>query len=336
VEPGWWKRPPEAFQEQVEKLCPRCGMCLPMGRQHLIEKQEKFSPRLFADFRKRGAIRMEKEKHIVMFDAAFSRAEIVAMADDWHPTNFRDDQKSDQALGAWEKGMLACLAPNPSDPMILHPADEKAYNQALAGLRLLGLDEKPRTWRFWYKDMAFDPFREPYPFVLPGHEEENRLYRRIMLLHFRQLLDDAAFAALEAEPITPEYLVGLAQRYKNLLKKWHEKEMEHLGYFFAGRDVYFAGYGVAWKRFKKYFAKVRPRCFIAGMDGNSLPSNVSFMDGIPVKHVDILLREHAEPLPFVIFCKSGQAEAWHEKVSIQYRDLVQGENIHLITLTPRI
>jgi hypothetical protein len=331
VEPGWWKRPPEAFQEQVEKLCPRCGMCLPMSRQYLVETQEKFSPCLLDDFRKRGAVCLEAKRHIKVFDTVFSRAEIVAAANSWYPTNYRDDQKSDQTLAVWEKGILACLTPDPSDPAILRLDSEEAYRQALSCVGKIGMDEKPRVWSFWYRGMAFDPIKEPYPFVLVGHEEENRLYRHIMLIHFRQLLDDTSFAALEAEPITREYLTNLGQRYKDLLKKWHEKWIERLGRFLSGKCVYFVGYGVTWKRFRKYFAEAQPRCFVDCMD-DTIPNEFS-VDGIKVKHIGRLLQESAEPLPFVIFCKSFQADAFREMVRTRYKDLVREDEIYLVTFT---
>lgn len=44
VEPGWWWRTPKDYIEQMEKWCPRCGMCAPLALRASIERVDDISP----------------------------------------------------------------------------------------------------------------------------------------------------------------------------------------------------------------------------------------------------------------------------------------------------
>ncbi|MDR2050484.1 MAG: radical SAM protein [Deltaproteobacteria bacterium] len=322
VEAGWWKRPPEAFQEQVSELCPRCGMCLPMKRQHLIEAREKFTPGLAADFRKKGAIRLEGEI-VEVRGHSFDNAEIVAAAEDWYPANYRDDLKTDQALPAREKGIQTRLEPDPGDPLAFRLDDEAAFNAALARIRPLRPEEDPLEFSFYYKGFSFKPLREPYPFVLPEHPEENLLYFRCLLLHYKQILDEDEFSKLRAASPEPGFLATLAQRYRGKLEERLNKIYENWGKALNGQEAYFWGHGAAWRHFRRHFAGARPRCFLVDAENGACVD--SRVDGIPVRHPRDVLLEGGEALPSVMFARQEFAEEWSRAVRSKYAPLLAGE-----------
>ncbi len=44
VEPGWWKRTPKDFREQMEAACPSCGCAIPLKRRASVEERDDISP----------------------------------------------------------------------------------------------------------------------------------------------------------------------------------------------------------------------------------------------------------------------------------------------------
>ncbi len=44
VEPGWWKKTPKDFREQMEAACPKCGCALPLKRRASVEERDDISP----------------------------------------------------------------------------------------------------------------------------------------------------------------------------------------------------------------------------------------------------------------------------------------------------
>jgi len=44
VEPGWWKRTPKDFKEQMEASCPSCGCAVPFKRRASVEERDDISP----------------------------------------------------------------------------------------------------------------------------------------------------------------------------------------------------------------------------------------------------------------------------------------------------
>jgi len=44
VEPGWWKRTPEAYTDQKERACPHCGCAIPLKRRPSTEEIDDVSP----------------------------------------------------------------------------------------------------------------------------------------------------------------------------------------------------------------------------------------------------------------------------------------------------
>lgn len=324
VEPGWWKRAPEAFQEQVTKLCPQCGMCLPMERQHLVESKEKFSPKLAEAFAEAGAIRID-DKNIEIFDGQFTNEQIIEAARDWYPANYRDDLKADETLPIREKGVQSCLEPDPAATDTFCLDTEEGFARALAGISQLPQQVIPQEYAFYYKGWPFYPLREPYPFVLPDMPVENLLYFRAMLLHFRQVVDDATFAAMQEQQPTPELLKSLAHQYRELIEVHYAAHVQALGQSLAGQEVYFWGPGATWKRFGKYFAQCKPRCFLADSPGSGECQTV---DGIAVESPRELVRKNAPALPSVMFIRSTYTQ-WADKVAAEYPSLVKGK-LHIV------
>jgi len=44
IRPGWWKRTPKDFTEQIEKFCPQCGIALSLPRRSSVEGIDDISP----------------------------------------------------------------------------------------------------------------------------------------------------------------------------------------------------------------------------------------------------------------------------------------------------
>ena len=319
VEPGWWKLPPEAFQEQVEKLCPRCGMCLPMERQHLVDSREKFTPALAEAFDKAGAIRLG-EKSIEIFDGQFTNSQIIDAARDWYPTNYRDDLKADETLPSWEKGVLTNLEPDAEAQDTFHLDTEEDFDEALANIPLCQPHEVPTEFAFYYKNWPFYPLREPYPFVLPENPVANQLYFRAMLLHYRQILDDESFENLRNQQVTPAMLQMMAHQYRKQVAERYQGYVRSLGEKFAGQEVYFWGHGAAWQIYRQYFTKAKPLAFLVDIPTEQ---KIDKVDGIPVYVAEDMLHNNAPARPSIMFVRSCFAQ-WADKVCADYSGLIDG------------
>ena len=162
--------------------------------------------------------------------------------------------------------------------------------------------------------------RESYPFVLPNKPEENRLYFRAMLLHFRQILDDRAFAELCARPLTPALLQNLAHEYRQAIATYYEAQAQSLAAECVGQRVYFWGHGAAWRSYGKYFQDARPVCFLV----DHTNCQETEVDGIPVRSPDDLLAENAPALPGIMFVREEYA-SWAETVRAKYGKLISGD-----------
>jgi hypothetical protein len=44
VEPGWWKRRPADYEEQVERFCNKCGAAMPLRRRESVQVKDDISP----------------------------------------------------------------------------------------------------------------------------------------------------------------------------------------------------------------------------------------------------------------------------------------------------
>lgn len=103
VEKGWWKRTPEAFEDQIERYCNRCGMCVPLEREAAVDLHspshrhgtEKISPGLLAEFR-RLELRNVSDRNVEVFGRNLSLAEMEQIQPGWTPYNYREDIAPDQ------------------------------------------------------------------------------------------------------------------------------------------------------------------------------------------------------------------------------------------------
>jgi hypothetical protein len=302
-------------------------MCIPLERQHLIDSQEKFTPRLLEDFRKNSAIRMG-EPHVAVFDKQLTNKEIIEAARDWYPTNYRDDLNPDEALQPWEKGVLASLEPGDVPPNVFHLDSEQDFEEALKTIGAVESGEEPREFGFYFEGRPFYPLREQYPFVLPDRPRENLLYFRAMLLHFRQTMNDKDFEALRAAGPLREKLTSLAHVCRQQLISLYNESVFRLGESLAGQEVYFWGFGAAWRHFRERFSKTKPRCFLSDLPG---AANCGIeADGIPIRHPEALFKEGAEPLTSVLFVKEEYAR-WADSVREKYSGLIKG-TLHLAIL----
>lgn len=95
---SWWKRTPEdeEFIAQKRALCPNCGMPVPMKREKLEEKVEKFSPLLLEQFNQAG-LRHIAENEVEVFSRSFSKEEVIRNLDGWYPGNYREDIRADDS-----------------------------------------------------------------------------------------------------------------------------------------------------------------------------------------------------------------------------------------------
>ncbi len=100
IEPGWWKRPIDSpdFRRQKEALCPNCGMAIPMEREFLLKKAEKFSPRLLEMFRSKNLKRM-RDKDVELFSEIFTIERVRENIKQWYPGNYREDLIADECCG---------------------------------------------------------------------------------------------------------------------------------------------------------------------------------------------------------------------------------------------
>ena len=95
VEHGWWKKTPEQFQDQVQALCHNCGMAIPMERELIKKKTEKFTPQLLDKFREKGLSKVS-ESDVELFYHVFTCEELAENSRTWTPGNYRGDRFDDQ------------------------------------------------------------------------------------------------------------------------------------------------------------------------------------------------------------------------------------------------
>lgn len=91
----WWKKEPTQFQDQVQVLCGNCGMAIPMERELIKKKTEKFTPLLLQMFRDAGLNKVSIED-IEVVKGALTREIIETTKSSWTPGNYRGDLNSDE------------------------------------------------------------------------------------------------------------------------------------------------------------------------------------------------------------------------------------------------
>lgn len=94
VKRGWWQKDPHEFRDQVERYCGMCGMAIPMERDLMSQRKEKFSPQLLENFK---ALRLNKltDSWVQVFDQQFTAEDIAVARETWDPANYRQDLPRD-------------------------------------------------------------------------------------------------------------------------------------------------------------------------------------------------------------------------------------------------
>ncbi len=95
VEPMWWRKYPGEFAGQVETFCDNCGMAIPMERELILNKTEKFSPALLQRFRQQG-LKKVADSDVELFSRSITTDEIIKNIPTWTPGNYRGDLREDE------------------------------------------------------------------------------------------------------------------------------------------------------------------------------------------------------------------------------------------------
>ena len=96
VEPDWWKQP--SFDDQKNALCGKCGMPIPIEREHVYNTKENISPLLLQEMRDKNLARVSEE-HVKVFDKVLTKEEIESQIPKWCPGNYRLDIVDDEHCG---------------------------------------------------------------------------------------------------------------------------------------------------------------------------------------------------------------------------------------------
>jgi hypothetical protein len=68
VEPGWWKRMPWQYSEQIEYACRRCGVAMPLPMRSSQEITDDISPKNLQELKLLGTNRKVKQGHVAESD----------------------------------------------------------------------------------------------------------------------------------------------------------------------------------------------------------------------------------------------------------------------------
>lgn len=79
VEPGWWKRMPWEFRDQIEDNCHRCGAAMPLPMRSSQDIRDDISPSNLQTLQLLGTDRKVKQGHIVESDCKLLSAEECRM-----------------------------------------------------------------------------------------------------------------------------------------------------------------------------------------------------------------------------------------------------------------
>jgi len=60
VEPGWWKRNPKDFVEQMERSCRNCGVAMPLNPRIDVEEIDDVSPRMLERLKELGSSKVRQ------------------------------------------------------------------------------------------------------------------------------------------------------------------------------------------------------------------------------------------------------------------------------------
>jgi len=112
IEPGWWKKAPPEFSDQVDRYCCHCGGPIPLKRELLDSTKQKFSPGLLTLFRKHD-LRCLSPKFVDVFDRPLTIREIEENKLNWDPRHYRQDLTPDIPEGYKNRP----LQPQIGDPL---------------------------------------------------------------------------------------------------------------------------------------------------------------------------------------------------------------------------
>lgn len=101
AEPGWWKKMPLEFQDQVDEYCQHCGMAVPLERECLKTQHERFSSGNLALFQAHNLPRLS-EDDVILFDQKLTTEEMEKTKLTWDPNNYRQDIEPDMEEG-WRR-----------------------------------------------------------------------------------------------------------------------------------------------------------------------------------------------------------------------------------------
>jgi len=94
VVPGWWKKEPKDFKDQVDRYCGFCGMSVPFTRQLLKDKKELISIGNYHLYKSLNLPCMS-DNDVEIFDETLEKNDIQKFSAGWDPQNYRGDVISD-------------------------------------------------------------------------------------------------------------------------------------------------------------------------------------------------------------------------------------------------
>lgn len=98
IEPGWWKKTPGEFKDQVDRYCRYCGAAIPLKRELLNSGKEKFSPNLLKVFKKHN-LRFLSNEFVDILEGQLTIKEMEVNKLTWDPRHYRQDLKPDMKEG---------------------------------------------------------------------------------------------------------------------------------------------------------------------------------------------------------------------------------------------
>ena len=85
IDPECWRLPVEAYRDQVERWCPRCGMCLPLPGRRDKEKRDDITPGNLEELKRLGSPRAVAGNVVVFDPATYNQTE---HAKEWKPLKY--------------------------------------------------------------------------------------------------------------------------------------------------------------------------------------------------------------------------------------------------------
>jgi hypothetical protein len=85
IKPGWWNKNPNEFMDQVERYCPNCGGCVPMGGTSSHAEYDVVSESNLARLEEIGSPKIKKGRYKVMTEKLTKEQIMATVARGWHP-----------------------------------------------------------------------------------------------------------------------------------------------------------------------------------------------------------------------------------------------------------